>query len=30
MEIYTYVTENTFDSYLYRLVESKQKFIGRL
>ena len=30
MEIYTYVTENTFDSYLYQLVESKQKFIGQV
>ena len=30
MEIYTYVTENTFDSYLYQLVESKQKFIGQI
>lgn len=25
-----YVTENTFDSYLYQLVESKQKFIGQI
>lgn len=30
VEIYTYVTENTFDSYLYQLVESKQKFIGQI
>ena len=30
MDIYTYVTENTFDSYLYQLVESKQKFIGQI
>ena len=30
IEIYTYVTENTFDSYLYQLVESKQKFIGQI
>ena len=30
MEIYTYVTENTFDSYLYQLVENKQKFIGQI
>ena len=30
MEIYTYVTENTFDAYLYQLVESKQKFIGQI
>ena len=28
--IYTYVTENTFDSYLYQLVEGKQKFIGQI
>lgn len=28
--IYTYVTENTFDSYLYQLVESKQRFIGQI
>ena len=30
MEIFTYVTENTFDSYLYQLVEGKQKFIGQI
>lgn len=30
VDIYTYVTENTFDSYLYQLVESKQKFIGQV
>lgn len=30
MDIYTYVTEDTFDSYLYQLVESKQKFIGQI
>ena len=30
VEIYTYVTENTFDSYLYQLVESKQKFISQI
>lgn len=30
VEIFTYVTENTFDSYLYQLVESKQKFIGQI
>ena len=29
-DIYTYVTENTFDSYLYQLVEGKQKFIGQI
>ena len=30
MEIFTYVTEGTFDAYLYQLVESKQKFIGQI
>ena len=30
VEICTYVTENTFDSYLYQLVENKQKFIGQI
>ena len=30
VEITTYVTENTFDSYLYQLVEGKQKFIGQI
>ena len=30
VSIYTYVTENTFDSYLYQLVEGKQKFIGQV
>ena len=30
VKIYTYVTEKTFDSYLYQLVESKQKFIGQI
>lgn len=30
VEIYTYVTEKTFDSYLYQLLENKQKFISRL
>ena len=30
VEIYSYVTENTFDAYLYQLVESKQKFIGQI
>ena len=29
VDIFTYVTENTFDSYLYQLVEGKQKFIGQ-
>ena len=27
VEIFRYVTENTFDAYLYQLVENKQKFI---
>ena len=30
VDIYTYVTEDTFDSYLYQLVESKQKFIAQI
>ena len=30
VEIFTYVTEGTFDAYLYQLVESKQKFIGQI
>ncbi len=30
VEIYTYVTKETFDSYLYQLVENKQKFIGQI
>ena len=30
VDIYTSVTENTFDSYLYQLVEGKQKFIGQI
>ena len=30
VEIFRYVTENTFDAYLYQLVESKQKFIGQI
>ena len=30
MEIFSYVTEGTFDAYLYQLVESKQKFIGQI
>lgn len=30
VDIYTYVTEGTFDSYLYQLVESKQRFIGQI
>jgi hypothetical protein len=30
VDIYTYVTESTFDSYLYQMVEAKQKFIGQI
>lgn len=30
VDIYSYVTEQTFDSYLYQLVESKQKFIRQI
>ena len=30
VEIFRYVTENTFDSYLYQLVENKQKFIAQI
>ncbi len=30
VEIYTYVTKETFDAYLYQLVENKQKFIGQI
>lgn len=30
MEVYRYVTEQTFDAYLYQLVESKQKFISQI
>lgn len=30
VEIYRYVTESTFDSYLYQLVENKQKFIAQI
>jgi DNA methylase len=30
VEIFRYVTEGTFDSYLFQLVESKQKFIGQI
>ena len=28
VDIYRYVTEGTFDAYLYQLVENKQKFIS--
>lgn len=30
VEIFRYVTENTFDAYLYQLVENKQKFIAQI
>ena len=30
MDIYSYVTEGTFDAYLYQLVERKQKFIAQI
>lgn len=30
MDIYRYVTEGTFDAYLYQLVENKQKFIAQI
>ena len=30
VEIFRYVTENTFDAYLYQLVENKQKFISQI
>ena len=30
VEVYRYVTEQTFDTYLYQLVESKQKFISQI
>ena len=30
IDIYSYVTEGTFDAYLYQLVESKQKFISQI
>jgi hypothetical protein len=30
VEVYRYVTENTFDSYLWQLVEGKQRFIGQI
>lgn len=30
VHIYSYVTENTFDAYLYQLVENKQKFICQI
>ena len=30
VEVFRYVTEGTFDSYLYQLVENKQKFIAQI
>ncbi|WP_445659470.1 helicase-related protein [Aeribacillus sp. FSL K6-1121] len=30
VKIFRYVTENTFDAYLYQLVENKQKFISQI
>ena len=30
VEIFRYVTEKTFDAYLFQLVENKQKFIGQI
>jgi len=30
VEIFRYVTEVTFESYLYQLVENKQKFIAQV
>ena len=30
VEIYRYVTEGTFDAYLYQLIETKQKFISQI
>lgn len=30
VHLYRYVTENTFDAYLYQLVETKQKFVGQV
>lgn len=30
VEVYRYVTEQTFDAYLYQLMESKQKFISQI
>lgn len=28
--VYSYVTEKTFDAYMYQLVEQKQKFISQI
>ena len=30
VDIYRYVTEQTFDAYLYQLVEGKQKFASQI
>ena len=30
VQIYRYVTENTFDSYMWQTIENKQKFIGQV
>lgn len=30
VKVFRYVTENTFDAYLYQLVENKQKFISQI
>lgn len=30
IDIFTYVTEGTFDAYLYQLVENKQRFISQI
>jgi len=30
IDIFTYVTEGTFDAYLYQIVETKQKFISQI
>ena len=30
MQIFRYVTEGTFDSYMWQLLENKQKFIGQI
>ena len=30
VEVYRYVTEGTFDAYLYQLIENKQKFVAQI
>lgn len=30
VHLYRYVTENTFDAYLYQIIETKQKFVGQV